>query len=98
MHALTATVIRDEMGLTLEKAHKDMLGSASKVIVTKDSTLILTDGSTNEAVKVRITQLQRLVEVRLQACNIYASNKPSNCMIHFSCFHRTLKKNFRRKL
>ncbi|KAL8533523.1 hypothetical protein ACS0TY_009794 [Phlomoides rotata] len=56
------TVIRDEMGLSLEKAHKGMLGSASKVIVTKDSTLIVTDGSTNEAVKVRVSQLQRLVE------------------------------------
>ncbi|PIN25908.1 Mitochondrial chaperonin, Cpn60/Hsp60p [Handroanthus impetiginosus] len=56
------TVIRDEMGLTLENAHKDMLGSASKVVITKDSTLIVTDGSTQEAVKERVSQIQRLVE------------------------------------
>lgn len=57
-----ATVIRDEIGFTLENAHVDMLGSASKVTITKDSTLIVTDRSTNEAVKERVTQLQRLVE------------------------------------
>lgn len=65
MHILFAsagTVIRDEMGLTLENAHKDMLGSASKVVITKDSTLIVTDGSTNEAVRQRVHQIQRLVE------------------------------------
>ncbi|KAL2546567.1 Chaperonin 60 subunit beta 4 [Forsythia ovata] len=56
------TVIRDDMGLTLENAHKDMLGSASKVVVTKDSTLIVTDGCTQEAVKERVSQIQRLVE------------------------------------
>ncbi|KAK4430133.1 Chaperonin 60 subunit beta 4, chloroplastic [Sesamum alatum] len=56
------TVIRDEMGLNLENANKDMLGSASKVVITKDSTLIVTDGSTQEAVKNRVSQMQRLVE------------------------------------
>ncbi|XP_057765630.1 chaperonin 60 subunit beta 4, chloroplastic-like isoform X1 [Salvia miltiorrhiza] len=56
------TVIRDEIGFTLENARVDMLGSASKVTITKDSTLIVTDGATNEAVKERVTQLQRLVE------------------------------------
>ncbi|KAH6797878.1 TCP-1/cpn60 chaperonin family protein [Perilla frutescens var. hirtella] len=56
------TVIRDEMGFRLENASYDMLGSASKVTITKDSTLIVTDGSTSEAVEERVTQLQRLVE------------------------------------
>ncbi|XP_073023950.1 chaperonin 60 subunit beta 4, chloroplastic-like isoform X2 [Primulina eburnea] len=56
------TVIRDDMGLTLENAHRDMLGSASKVAITKDSTLIVTDGSTQDAVKERVSQIQRLVE------------------------------------
>lgn len=39
-----------------------MFGSASKVVITKDSTLIVTDGSTQENVKKRVTQIQRLVE------------------------------------
>lgn len=58
-----ATVIRDEMGLTLEKAGKEVLGSAVKVVVTKDSTMIVTDRSTQATVEKRVSQLQRLVEV-----------------------------------
>ncbi|XP_041010401.1 chaperonin 60 subunit beta 4, chloroplastic-like [Juglans microcarpa x Juglans regia] len=56
------TVIRDEMGLSLEKAGKETLGSASKVVITKDSTLIVTDGSTREFVEKRVSQLQELVK------------------------------------
>lgn len=53
------------MGLTLEKAGKEVLGTATKVVITKDSTLIVTDGSTREAVEKRVTQIRRLVEVHL---------------------------------
>ncbi|PHU14160.1 RuBisCO large subunit-binding protein subunit beta, chloroplastic [Capsicum chinense] len=56
------TVIRDDMGLTLENAHKDLLGSTSKVVITKDSTLIVIDGSTRMTVSKRVTQIQNLVE------------------------------------
>ncbi|KAI7737630.1 hypothetical protein M8C21_017064 [Ambrosia artemisiifolia] len=56
------TVIRDDAGLTLDRVKEDMLGTATKVVVTKDSTLIVTDGSTQAAVKKRVTQIQRLVE------------------------------------
>lgn len=59
----TATVVRDEMGLTLEKAGKEVLGSAVKVVITKDSTLIVTDGSTQNAVNKRVAQIQSLVKV-----------------------------------
>lgn len=59
----SGTVIRDESGLTLENAHKGFLGTASKVVITKDSTLIVTDGNTQEAVKKRVSQLKKLVEV-----------------------------------
>lgn len=51
------------MGLTLEKAGKEVLGSAVKVVITKDSTLIVTDGSTQNAVNKRVAQIQNLVEV-----------------------------------
>ncbi|KAK0574692.1 hypothetical protein LWI29_027527 [Acer saccharum] len=47
---LAATVIRNEMGLTLDKAGKEVLGTAVKLVITKDSTLIVTDGSTRAAV------------------------------------------------
>ncbi|KAK1381027.1 Chaperonin-60 beta4 [Heracleum sosnowskyi] len=56
------TVIRDEMGLTLEKARKEMLGTTTKVVITKDSTLIVTDGSTQVAVKKRVSQIENLVK------------------------------------
>nr|AKH05124.1 chaperonin-60 beta4 [Cypripedium formosanum] len=56
------TVIRDDMGLTLEKARIEFLGSAVKVIITKDSTLLVTDGSTQVAVDKRIAELRSLVE------------------------------------
>ncbi|PWA65405.1 TCP-1/cpn60 chaperonin family protein [Artemisia annua] len=56
------TVIREDAGLTLERVREEMLGSASKVVIDKDSTLIVTDGRTQAAVKKRVAQIQRLVE------------------------------------
>ncbi|CAI9259364.1 unnamed protein product [Lactuca saligna] len=56
------TVIREDSGLTLERVKEEMFGNASKVVITKDSTLIVTDGSTQEDVKKRVTQIQNLVE------------------------------------
>ncbi|RHN55738.1 putative chaperonin Cpn60/TCP-1 family, groEL-like apical domain, groEL-like equatorial [Medicago truncatula] len=56
------TVIREDMGFTLEKASTDVLGSAAKVVITKDSTLLVTDGSTREAIEKRVNQIKILVE------------------------------------
>ncbi|XP_076891931.1 chaperonin 60 subunit beta 4, chloroplastic-like [Bidens hawaiensis] len=56
------TVIRDDAGLTLDRVKEDMFGTATKVVITKDSTLIVTDGTTQAAVKKRVNQIQRLVE------------------------------------
>ncbi|CAH1431252.1 unnamed protein product [Lactuca virosa] len=56
------TVIREDSGLTLERVKEEMFGNASKVVITKDSTLIVIDGSTQEDVKKRVTQIQNLVE------------------------------------
>lgn len=66
-----ATVIREDSGLTLEKTGKEVLGSATKVVISKDSTLIVTDGSTREAVQKRVLQIQKLMEV-LESSLIYA--------------------------
>ncbi|KAM0986996.1 hypothetical protein ACFX2G_011368 [Malus domestica] len=57
-----ATVVRDEMGIVLYDVGKEVLGTATKVMITKDSTLIVTDGSTREAVEKRVSQIQKLVE------------------------------------
>lgn len=52
------------MGLTLDKVGKEVLGTSAKVVITKDSTLIVTNGNTREAVEKRVSQIQRLVEVQ----------------------------------
>lgn len=59
----SGTVIKDEMGLTLEEASKEVLGSAAKVVISKDSTLIVTNGSTQHLVEKRVSQLRNLSEV-----------------------------------
>lgn len=56
------------MGFTLAKASTDMLGSATKIVITQNSTLIVTDGSTRAAVEKRVYQLRRLVEVHKALC------------------------------
>lgn len=57
------TVIREEVGLTLDKADKEVLGHAAKVVLTKDSTTIVGDGSTQDAVSKRVAQIKNLIEV-----------------------------------
>ncbi|CAJ2648284.1 unnamed protein product [Trifolium pratense] len=56
------TVIREDMNFTLEKASMNVLGSATKIVITRDSTLVVTDGSTKEAVEKRVSQLKTLIE------------------------------------
>ncbi|CAL9049207.1 unnamed protein product [Musa banksii] len=61
-----ATVIRDEVGLSLDKAGKEVLGTAAKVVLTKDSTTIVGDGSTQEEVTKRVAQIKNLIEAAEQ--------------------------------
>lgn len=56
------TVIRDEVGLTLDKADKEVLGHAAKVVLSKDTTTIVGDGSTQDALNKRVTQIRNLIE------------------------------------
>ncbi|KAH7687244.1 Chaperone tailless complex polypeptide 1 (TCP-1) protein [Dioscorea alata] len=60
------TVIRDEVGLSLDKADKEVLGTAAKVVLTKDSTTIVGDGSTQEEVTKRVAQIRNLIEAAEQ--------------------------------
>ncbi|MED6217699.1 hypothetical protein PIB30_020154 [Stylosanthes scabra] len=60
------TVIREEVGLTLDKAGKEVLGQASKVVLTKDTTTIVGDGSTQEAVIKRVAQIKNQIEAAEQ--------------------------------
>jgi chaperonin GroEL len=57
-----AQVISEEIGLKLENATIDLLGSARRVIVTKDDTTVV-DGAGDEGdVKGRIAQIKREIE------------------------------------
>ncbi|KMZ69424.1 Chaperonin 60 subunit beta 2, chloroplastic [Zostera marina] len=60
------TVIREEVGLSLDKADSSVLGTAAKVVLTKDATTIVGDGSTQEEVSKRVSQIRNLIEVAEQ--------------------------------
>jgi len=55
-------VISEEVGLKLENATLDLLGSARKVIVTKDDTTIVEGQGDPERIKGRISQIKAEIE------------------------------------
>jgi len=57
-----ATVVKDEVGLQLDKVGKEVLGMAAKVTVTKDGCTIVGDGTTKLEVESRVKQINRLME------------------------------------
>lgn len=60
------TVIREEVGLSLDTADKEVLGHAAKVVLTKETTTIVGDGSTQESVNRRVAQIRNLAEAAEQ--------------------------------
>ena len=57
-----AQVISEEIGLKLENATIDLLGSARRVIVTKDDTTIVEGAGSAEDVKGRVAQIKRAID------------------------------------
>jgi chaperonin GroEL len=57
-----AEVISEEVGLKLENVGLDLLGSARKVIVTKDDTTVIEGAGDKDAVKGRITQIKAEID------------------------------------
>ncbi|MDN8595338.1 MULTISPECIES: chaperonin GroEL [unclassified Corynebacterium] len=57
-----ATVIDPEVGVNLKDAELDVLGSARRVTVTKDDTVIVDGAGTAEAVENRRQQIRREIE------------------------------------
>jgi chaperonin GroEL len=55
-------VISEEVGLKLENVGLELLGSARKVVVTKDDTTIVEGGGDRDAVKGRINQIKAEIE------------------------------------
>ena len=56
------TVISDEKGLTLENATLDMLGSAEKITIDKDTTIIVNGEGDKDAISNRIGQIRSQIE------------------------------------
>ncbi|PXW26825.1 UNVERIFIED_CONTAM: chaperonin GroEL [Williamsia faeni] len=56
------TVITSDIGITLADAGVDLLGSARRIVVTKDSTTIVDGAGTTEAIANRADQLRREIE------------------------------------
>jgi chaperonin GroEL len=54
------TVITQDAGLNLENTQLDLLGKARRIIVTKDTTTIVAEGTENE-IKIRCEQLRKQI-------------------------------------
>jgi chaperonin GroEL len=57
-----ATVISEEVGLKLENAGLELLGSARKIVVTKDETTIVEGAGSEDDIKGRISQIKAEIE------------------------------------
>jgi chaperonin GroEL len=55
-------VVSDELGIKLENIDLDMLGSARKVVVSKDDTTIVEGGGAADSIKARIGQIRQEIE------------------------------------
>jgi len=57
------TVITEEAGLSLNNIQVNLLGQARRIIVNKDSTTIVGDGSTLKDLKIRCEQLKKQINL-----------------------------------
>ncbi|HEY5856217.1 MAG TPA: chaperonin GroEL, partial [Aldersonia sp.] len=56
------TVINPDLGIVLREAKLDLLGSARRIVVTKDDTTIVEGAGTAEAIAARVAQLRGEIE------------------------------------
>lgn len=56
-----ATVVSDDMGMTFENINADVLGTAKKVVVSKDSTLLAQGGGDKKAITARADEIRKLL-------------------------------------
>ena len=57
------TVISEDKGLRLDQATIEMLGTADKVTITKENTTIVDGGGNAEAIKERVAQIRKQMEI-----------------------------------
>lgn len=58
-----AKIISDDIGIVLEAARTKELGSAKRVIVTKDSTTIIDGAASREAIEARANELRKQADI-----------------------------------
>ncbi len=58
----SATVISEEIGLSLEKATLEDLGSAKRIQITKENTTIIDGGGKTADIEGRVTQIRQQIE------------------------------------
>lgn len=56
------TVVKDEVGLNLAEVGVEVLGTAKKLELAKENCVIVGDGSTEDAVKARVSQIKNILE------------------------------------
>ncbi|XRB25219.1 RuBisCO large subunit-binding protein subunit beta [Pseudoscourfieldia marina] len=57
-----ATVVKDEVGLNLAEVGVEVLGTAKKLELSKENCVVVGDGSTEGAVKARVSQIKNILE------------------------------------
>lgn len=75
----------------MDKAGKEVLGFASKVVLTKDTTTIVGDGSTQEAVNKRVAQIKNLIEVFLSSLSLSSSSTIMLVHANLACAGSSLR-------
>ena len=71
------TVISEEVGLKLEKATLEDLGTAKRIVITKENTTIIDGAGTEEQIKGRVTQIrakskkQLLITIKKNCKNVW---------------------------
>jgi chaperonin GroEL len=53
-------MVKDELGISLESAGEEVLGTAAKVVIGKEACTIVGDGSTQAEVEARVKQIRNL--------------------------------------
>jgi len=58
-----AQMVSEELGATLETSEPTVMGTAKKVVITKDDTLILDGAGEKDAIKERVDQIKQQIEI-----------------------------------
>ena len=64
-----ATLITEELGLSLDKATLAELGQATRVVIDKDNTVIVDGKGDKEAVKARVSEIRTQIESTTSECD-----------------------------